>query len=111
MGYKVGKMSKCKIHDGMPDVCMVTKNECYMCILNKWPPKSRKQIRQYKKAVSIMLALSSPLTVITSPAIVEKVGLDNLKLIEKIIKGSIVSHKPPLTFQQRLTDYLEVKDD
>ncbi len=101
-------MSKCKNHDGMPKVCMVTRKECYLCILNKWPPKSRKQIKQYKKAVSIMLALSSPLTVTTAPVIVEKIGLDNLQLIERIIKGSVISHKPRKTFQQRLTDYLEV---
>ncbi len=99
-------MSKCKNHDGMPKVCMVTKNECYICILNKGYTRLRKHKKQYKKAVSIMLALSSPLTVITAPAIVEKVGLGNLQLIEHIIKG-VVPHKPPLTFEKRLTDYLE----
>jgi len=51
------------------------------------------------------------LTVNTAPAIVEKVGLDNLKLIERIIKGKIIPHKPGNTFQQRLTDYLEAMND
>ena len=105
-------MSKCKIHGNeMPKVCMVTKTECYICILNKWPPKSRKQEKQYKKAVSIMLALSSPLTVTTAPPIVEKVGLDNLQLINDIIENKIIPHVPVNTFQHRLTDYLEANCD
>ncbi len=101
----------CKNHDSMPDVCMVTKKVCYVCILQKWPPITGKQIKRYKKAVSIRLALNTPLVVTTAPAIVEKVGLNNLDLIQDIIDKKIIPHEPRNTFQRRITEYLEANSD
>lgn len=102
-------MSECKMHGRtMPESCMATKTECYICTLQKYPPETRKQIKRYKKAVSISLALNSPLTVTTAPAIVEKVGLNNLDLIQDIIDKKIIPHDPRNTFQRRITEYLEI---
>jgi len=101
-------MKTCKIcHKQNPDIVMIKKT-CYICILQTWPPKTKKQYRIYENAVAIRLRLTTPIdNQKTALEIVRKVGLDNLLKMESIIKGEIVPHKPGYTFSRRLIDKLE----
>lgn len=99
------KSVKCECGMSFPKNLMVG-NKCYLCVIQQWPPKTIWQYRKYEKAVSIRLGLNSPLTVAQSLQIVKIVGLDNLALIQDVVDGKIVSHKPSATFRQRLIDKL-----
>jgi hypothetical protein len=86
---------------------VMVKNTCYLCILSQWPPKTQRRIKDYKKAVSIRLALSTPLTTTNAPAIVDRIGLERLEFLDKICRGEIISHYPGISFCQRLNEYLD----
>ena len=90
-----------------PEVVMVKKTR-YLCILKKWPPKTRKQYRIYENAVAIRLRLTTPLdNQKDALTIVRKIGIDNLLKVQVIIDGKIISHTPGNTFYQRLIVELE----
>ena len=90
-----------------PEVCLIKKT-CYICILKKWPPKTRRQYRIYENAVAIRLRLATPLdNQKDAVVIVKKIGLDDLMKVQAVIDGKIVSHKPGISFYQRLVDELE----
>ena len=96
---------KCK--DNNTELVMVGKL-CYLCILKKWPPKTRRQYRIYENAVAIRLRLTTPLSdQKTALEIVQKIGLDNLLKVQAVIDGKVVLHQPSNTFYQRLWDELE----
>ena len=87
---------------------LLIKKTCYLCILKQWPPKTRRQYRIYENAVAIRLRLTTPLdNQKDALKIVQKIGLDNLLMIEAVIDGEIVLHRPVNTFYQRLWDELD----
>lgn len=89
-----------------PESCMIKKT-CYLCTLAKFPPKTSKQLKNYKKAVGIRLKLVTPLhTNAQVNKIINTVGLDDLGYLQQIIDGKIVSIKPEATFYIRLVKYL-----
>lgn len=101
-------MKICKICGKQnPDIVMIKKT-CYLCVLQQWPPKTRKQYRTYENAVAMRLLLMTPISSQkVAVDIVRKVGLDHLLKMEKIIKGKIVSHEPRNSFVQRLKEALD----
>ena len=103
-------MTTCKTcKEQNPDVVMI-KNTCYLCILKKWPPKTRRQYRIYENAVAIRLRLTTPLSDQKSALkIVHKIGLDNLLRVQAVIDGKIVLRQPGVTFYQRLIEKLDKK--
>ena len=86
---------------------VMVRDSCYLCILSQWPPVSRRQEKDYKKAVAIRLALSTPLTTKNAQAIVERVGLERLEFLNEVVKGNIVDHQPGALFVKRLNQYLD----
>jgi len=100
-------MKKCNKCDLEHSEIVMVKNTCYLCVLSQCPSKTRRQIKEYKKAVSIRLALSTPLTTNNSVAIVERIGLENLGFIDQIVRGMIIDHQPGVSFCKRLHYYLD----
>lgn len=102
-------MKTCKIcGQSLPEVCMVTKKECYLCILKKWPPKTLKQKLRYVDAVGVRLRLRTPISNQEDALkIVNQAGgLENLQKIQNIIDGKVIPHAPGNTFYQRLVEEL-----
>jgi hypothetical protein len=89
-----------------PKKLMIGK-QCYLCVLAQWPPKTNNQYRKYEKAVSIRLSLGSPLTVSQGLHLVNITGLNHQDLLQELMEGKIVNHKPAATFYHRSTVYLE----
>jgi len=88
------------------DICMI-KNNCYLCTLADWPPKNKKQVERYKKAVAVRLALASPLKMAEAVDVVNRFGLERLEELNGLPKGKIVSTLPGNTFYQRIIEWLE----
>lgn len=103
---KKNKSVECRCSMSFPKSLMVGKI-CYLCALNNWPPRTRKQLKDYEKAVSIRLSLVTPLTIDQGRIITKIVGLHNLQLLQDLIDGKMISHKPGATFYQRARAYLE----
>ena len=100
------KSVECSCNLTFPKNLMIGK-ECYLCVLGQWPPKGRKQLRDYEKAVSIRLGLNSPLTTKQGLKITKIVGLAKLGLLQEVLEGKVVPLKPVSTFYQRLFEKLE----
>ncbi len=82
-------------------------NKCYLCVLGQWPPKTRKQLKDYEKAVSIRLSLATPLNLSQGEHVTKRIGLDKLQTLQDLIDGKIVGHKPNSTFYQRTKSFIE----
>ena len=100
------KSVKCSCSLSFPKNLMIGE-KCYICVLGEWPPRTRKQLKDYEKAVSVRLGLNSPLTVGQGTKLTKLVGLHNLQLLQEIVEGKVVKHKPNATFYQRSRVYLE----
>ena len=87
-------------------VAMVGK-KCYLCTLGEFPPKTNKQLIKYEKAVAIRMCLVTPLTKVQGLKVTKMVGLEKLDVLQEVVEGKIVDHKPGATFYQRAHTYLE----
>ncbi len=85
------------------------RKRCYVCVIQNWPPRTKRQMAEYEIACAIRLCFATPVSDRKKAVeIVRAVGLENLQKMQDIIDGKVVSFKPMLTFTQRLIE--EVKN-
>ena len=100
------KSIECKCGMSFPKDLMIEKT-CYLCTLQNFPPRSRRQYKNYCKAVSVRLCVTTPLTLTQAKNIVNIAGLLNLKILSdaivcvKVIPGTVE------TYYQLLLNYLK----
>ena len=84
------------------------EDECFLCVLGKYPPEGEKQIAKFKKALGFRLRISTPLNSAEQAArVVDALGIEDYELYEKVISGDIIDHAPVTTFYRRILKYLE----